>query len=124
MPRPISNDKRADIVRHIQAGESKKDVAKWLFVTLRTVNRVMERYNKTGNYEALPNAGGQKPLVTEEVMERVVSKIREVPDMTLRELIEEFGLPFSESALSRRLTRLGLTYKKRHFVQTGKRERM
>ena len=124
MPRPISNDKREAVVKHIQAGESKKDVAKWLFITLRTVDRIMKRYNETGSYEALPNAGGQKPLITEEVMSQVVSKIKEVPDMTLLELIEEFDLPFSESALSRRLTRLGLTYKKRHSTRTDKNERM
>jgi len=93
IPRPISNDKRADIVRHIQAGESKEDIARWLFITLRTVNRVLKRYHETGNKEA--------------------------PDMTLLELIEEFDLPFSESALSRRLTRLGLTYKKRHSILNG-----
>ena len=116
MAKPISNEKRADIVRHIQAGESKEDVAKWLFITLRTVNRVLKRYHETGSYEALPNGGGQKPLITEETMNRIVSKIKEVPDMTLLEIIEEFNLPFSESALSRRLTKLGLTFKKRHSI--------
>ena len=124
MPKPISNEKRADIIKHIQAGESKEDIAKWLLVTLRTVNRVLKRYNETGSYLALPNAGGQKPLITEETMNQVAQKVKEVPDMTLLELIEEFNLPFSESALSRRLTRLGFTYKKIHFIQTDEREKM
>jgi transposase len=124
MPKPISNEKRADIIRHIQAGERKEDIAKWLLITLRTVNRVLKRYNETGSYLALPNAGGQKPLITEEAMNQVAQKVKEVPDMTLLELIDEFNLPFSESALSRRLTRLGFTYKKRHFIQTDEREKM
>ena len=64
MPRPISNEKRADIVKHIQSGESKEDVAKWLLVTLRTINRVMKRYRETGCHKALPGNGGQKPLIT------------------------------------------------------------
>jgi len=123
MPKPISSEKRADIIKHIQAGESKEDIAKWLLINLRTVNRVLKRYNETGSYLALSNAGGQKPLITEETMNRVVQKVKEVPDMTLLELIDEFNLPFSESALSRRLTRLGFTYKKRHFIQTGEREK-
>ena len=124
MAKPITNEKRADIVKHIQAGESKEDVAKWLFITLRTVNRVMKRYHETGCHKALPNAGGQKPLITEETMNLVVSKIKEVPDITLLELIEAFDLPFSESALSRRITRLGLTYKKRHSIQMDENAKM
>jgi hypothetical protein len=55
MPKPISNEKRADIIKHIQAGESKENVAKWLFIKVRTINRVLKRYNETGCYEALPN---------------------------------------------------------------------
>ena len=124
MPKPISNEKRADIVKHIQSGESKEDVAKWLFITVRTVNRVIKRYHETGCHRALPNGGGQKPLITEETMNQVVSKIKEVPDMTLLELIKEFNLPFSESALSKRLTRLGLTYKKRHSIQADENAKM
>ena len=65
MPNPISNEKRADIIKHLQAGESKEDIPKWLLITLRTVNRVVKQYSETGNYEALPNRGGQKPLITE-----------------------------------------------------------
>jgi transposase len=75
-----------------------------------------------GNYKRY--SGGQKPLITEETMNKVVSRIKEEPDMTLLELIEEFSLPFSESALSRRLTKCGLTYKKRHSIQTDKNVRM
>ena len=124
MAKPISNEKRADIIKHMQAGESKENVSKWLFITVRTVNRVLKRYNETGSYEALPNGGGQKPLITEETMNQVITKIKDVPDMTLLELIAEFDLPFSESALSRRLSRLGFTYKKRRCTRTDRNEKM
>jgi transposase len=42
-------------------------------------------------------------------MKQVVAKIQETPDATLSELIGEFGLGISQSALCRRLIRLGLT---------------
>jgi len=45
-------------------------------------------------------------------MDEVVSKIREAPDMTLLELIDEFDLPISQAALSKRLVGLGMRYKK------------
>jgi len=116
MGKPLSNEKRADIVKHMQAGESKENIAKWMFITVRTINRVWKRYQDTGNSDALPNRGGRKPLVTEETMGEVVLKIKEIPDITLRELIETFELALSESALCRRLNKLDLTFKKRHFI--------
>jgi len=124
MPKPISKEKRADIVNHMQAGESREDIAKWLRINIKTIKRVWKRFQDTGCYEALPNTGGRKPLVTDEVMDQVVLKIKEVPDMTLLELIEEFDLPFTESALSRRLTKRGLTFKKRHSFLMGGNEKM
>jgi len=57
-------------------------------------------------------------------MDAVVAKIKEIPDITLLEIIDEFDLPISESALCRRLINLGLPYKKRHFIQVDKNERM
>jgi transposase len=50
-------------------------------------------------------------------MSLVMAKIKEVPDMALFELIEEFNLPISQAALSKRLIKLGLTYKKRRSIQ-------
>jgi len=120
----LSNEKRADIVRHMEAGQSKENIAECLFITDKTVERVWKRYQETGSYEALPHAGGRKPLMTEEKMGQVVLKVEEVPDMTLLELIEAFNLPFTESALCRRLMKRGLTFKKRHSTQMGENEKM
>ena len=123
MAKPITNEKRADIVKHMQAGESKADIAKWLFVCVRTVTRVWNKFIQTGSYEPEPLNCGRKPLVAEETMDSIVSKIKECPDMTLLEIIDEFELKISESALSKRLTKLGLTYKKRRSIQTHKNEK-
>jgi len=55
MAKPISSDKREAIVKHMQAGESKKDIAKWLLIHIRTVTRVWNKYNTTGSYEPNPH---------------------------------------------------------------------
>ena len=117
MAKALVNEKRADIIRHMQAGESKADIAKWLFIHARTVTRVWNRFKSTGSYEPEPQNSGRKPLVTNETMDLVIAKIEETPDITLDELIEAFELPISESALCRRLIKLGMTFKKRHFIQ-------
>jgi len=124
MAKPTTVEKRADIVRHMEAGESKEDIAKWLFVCVRTVTRVWNKYASTGSFDPEPQNSGRKPLASDETMERVVAKIKEVPDMTLSELIGELDLPIAKSALSERLIKLGLTYKKRRSTQKNAAGRM
>ena len=124
MAKPISNEKRADIVQHMQAGESKENIAKWLFVCVRTVTRVWNKFKSSGSYEPEPLNCGRKPLVSAETMDKVQKKIKEQPDITLLELIEEFDLKISESALCKRLIALGLTYKKKRSTPKPKSAKM
>jgi len=124
LAKPISNDKREAIIKHKQAGESEADISKWLFIHPVTVQRVWKKYTETGTYEPNPLNNGRKPQVSKETMDRVVMKIQEQPDMTLQELIDEFNLGISQAALCKRLIKLGLSFKKRHFIQTDKSEKM
>lgn len=124
MARPISNDKREAIIKHMQAGENKKEIAKWLFVCERTVTRIWNKFKAVGSYEPNPQNSGRKPMVSEETMNRVMAKRQQEPDKTLQELVDEFDLGISQSALCRRLIKSGLTFKKRRFILTGKNERM
>jgi len=112
MANPTSDEKRADIVRHMKNGKNKEDIAEWLFVCVRTVSRVWDKYAESGSCAPDPPNSGRKPLVSKETMDDVVSKIKEAPDMTLLELIDGFSLPISQAALSKRLVGLGLRYKK------------
>jgi len=118
--KPISNDKRAAIVKHMQDGKNTKDIAKWLLISIRTVERIWRKYKKQGHYQPEPQNCGRKPLVNKTTMDKVVEKIRKQPDITLQELIDEYKLPISQSALCRRLRKLGLTFKKRRSIQTNK----
>lgn len=124
MPRAISNEKRAAIIKHKQENESNEDIAKQLFVCVRTVKRIWNKFIEIGSYEPAPQNSGRKPLVNEKTMDKVVAKIKEVPDITLHELIEEFQLPISKAALCKRLIKLNLTYKKRHYTRKHNNEKM
>jgi transposase len=68
----------------------------------------------------MPPNSGRKPLVSDKDMEKVVSKIKETPDTTLNELIDKFNLPISESALCKRLIKLGYSFKKRQLIRRSK----
>jgi len=123
MAKAISNEKRADIIKHMEAGEAKGIIAKWLFACVKTIARVWQRYQETGSYEARPQNSGRKPKVSEETMNKVMAKIKETPDSTLRELIDEFDLGISQAALCKRLKKAGLTYKKKRSMQMSKNEK-
>jgi transposase len=124
MPKPISNEKRDTIIKHIQAGENKEDIAKWLFICKRTITRVYNKYQKTGTYKPEPLNCGRKPKITSQTMDNILTKIKQQPDITLKELIEEFDLKISQAALCKRLIKLGLTFKKRRSTQANKSETM
>jgi len=124
LAKPISNDKREAVIKHKQAGESEENISKWLFIHPITVQRVRKKYIETGSYEPSPLNNGRKPKVSKATMDKVVMKIQEQPDMTLQELIEEFNLGISQAALCKRLIKLGLSFKKRHSIQTDKNEKM
>jgi len=55
-------------------------------------------------------------------MNAIVKKIKQQPDITLKELKEAFDLKISQAALCKRLKKLGLTFKKRHSTQVNKKE--
>ena len=106
----------------MQAGESKEDIAKWLFICKRTITRIYNKFQKTGTYKPQPLNCGRKPKITNQTMNNIVEKIKQQPDITLQELIEEFDLKISQAALCKRLIKLGLTFKKRRFIQVNKNE--
>ncbi|MCL2135729.1 MAG: hypothetical protein FWH37_09350 [Candidatus Bathyarchaeota archaeon] len=53
---------------------------------------------------------------------KILAKIEQQPDTTLNGLIDEFSIPVSEAALSNRLKKEGLAYKKRRSTQATNNE--
>jgi transposase len=120
MPAPISNTIREKIIFHKENQEKESDIAKWLIISQSTVTKVWALYKTTGSYLPQTRTQGRKPLVDDSTMEKVTAKISITPDATLSELIEEFNLPCSESALCRRLKKLGYSFKKRQLTRQNK----
>jgi len=121
--KPISNDKRASIIAAKQRKESVEQIKKWLNVSDSTISRIWNKFLKTGSYAPIPYTG-RKSDISPEKDEEIRVKIMEEPDITAEALIEELSIDLTTSGLYRRLARMGLTYKKRRSIQTGKSERM
>jgi transposase len=117
MPNPLSQETREKIVYHKKAGAKNAEIAKWLRVTPRSVEKIWKRYKEEKTIEPKPHNKGRKPAFCDKKMDKIKAKIAEEPDMTLEEIVEYFNLNISISALSRKLTKLDLTFKKRRCFQ-------
>ena len=116
---PISKDMRAAIIAAKERNEPVAQIKKWLNVSDSTISRIWNRFLKTGCYLPTPYTG-RKSDITPEMDNQIKEKITETPDITLEELIEALEINLTISGLSRRLAKMGLTYKKRRSIQMDK----
>jgi transposase len=113
MPRPLTSDLRRRIIEAKLRGETEVKIYAEKEVSQSTVTKLWALYRETGSYEPRPNPNGRKPALSAEQLEGIRRKIGEQPDITLRELIEEFRLPVSVPALCKTINRkLGLRRQK------------
>jgi putative transposase len=99
MSAPLSKDLRERIIAGKEEGESHARLAKELRVSISAITRLLALYRETGSVEARPRKAGRKPRLNEEMLQKIAGRIKEQPDIRLKELIEEFSLPVSAPAL-------------------------
>lgn len=109
--RPVSNDKRADIIAAKKRKESVKTIKAWFNVSESTISRIWNQYLKTDSFLPIPYTG-RKSNITADQDEAIRSKIEENCDITREKLISELQLNIKESGLSRHLKKIGLSLRK------------
>jgi transposase len=119
----ISNEIREKIIKHKQNGAKEQDIATWLIISPSSVTRIWGLFKCTGSWLPKEKTQGRKNALSNEVQAAVIDKIKEQPDITLNELIELFELKISESGLSKKLKKLGFSFKKRQLILRNKTER-
>jgi len=112
--RPLSQDLRQRILDTVARGEgSLHRIAQRFLVNVSTIVRLLERHRQTGTAAPKPHAGGRRPALGPDDLERLRELLREQPDATLDELRERLGVPCSVMAIVRALRRLGIMRKKK-----------
>ncbi|MCL1970234.1 MAG: hypothetical protein FWF66_02070, partial [Candidatus Bathyarchaeota archaeon] len=91
MVRPVSNDKRADIIAAKQRNKPTSQIKKWFNTSERTISRIWSKYQKTGNYQPIPYTK-RKSKLTAQQDQQIKNTITETPDITLNELIDKLSL--------------------------------
>jgi len=113
MPEPLSKDIRQRIIAAKKQGDSHSKIAREMRVSVSTVTRLLTLYRATGDCEPRAMHLGRKPRLDEEMLQKIREKIEQQPDIKLQELIDEFSLPVSTSALCKTINKkLGLIRKK------------
>ena len=116
--RPYAPDLRERIIQALQSGAyTQSEIAEMYLVSLSWVEKLLRRQRLTGQYAALPHAGGQtRRLARLEIWLR--QTVARQPDITLGELRARLRrrkrpVKVSESMLCRELQRLRLPRKKK-----------
>lgn len=113
MPAPLSNDLRKRILRAKERGDTIEQIAREKEVSVSAIVRLLRLHRETGNYEPRPLNNGRKPMLSQETLQMIKDRIEKQPDVTLKELREEYSLPVSEAALCKTINnKLGLVRKK------------
>jgi transposase len=121
--KPISKDKREIIIAAKERGEKVGTIALWAGVATSSVYKILALHKESGNIEPKPFLGRPSTL-TPEQLSKIKEAVEKENDITLDELIEKLKLPIKKSRLSVVLISMDFSFKKRHFIQKHKSERM
>jgi transposase len=113
----LSEDSRERLVAAYEKTKDLANVAKMYGVAESTVYRLVAQKRKTGSLALKLSTRGVKSRLSPLMVEQIKQKIKEVPDITLQELIDELNLPIKASALCEFIVhKLKLTRKKRRYT--------
>ena len=113
MGKPYADDLRLVVVRLIEEGHTRPEVAELCGISLSSVGRYIRRYRATGSVSP-DKFGGYKDYALARYADRIRRWIAKQPDLTLLELqtrLAKTGTNVAASSVFRFLRHLGLTYK-------------
>lgn len=117
MASAYSQDLRERVIAARESGMETTPVARLFQVCPAWVRRVMQRKRESGELCARPRGGA---TVIKVDLSRLRQLVEETPDATAEELHARLGSSCSVSAVDVALRRLGLSFKKRRFMQPSR----
>ena len=117
MAKPYSSDLRRRAIGLVEAGQSRRAVAKLLDLDKSTVILWVKEYRATGRQAAKP-MGGRRRFALLAERDWLLARIAAAPDLTVRALraeLAERGTKVSYDAVWRLLRDERLTFKKRRL---------
>jgi len=115
MARPYSVDLRERVVARVIAGDTCRRVSAVFGVSVSSVVKWSQRFRATGSAAAKP-MGGHRPPVLAGERDRLLARLAEKPDLTLRAVLAELaqrGVMVSYGAVWAFFAKEGVTFKKK-----------
>lgn len=119
MAKPLDLDLRERVVAAALSGEPCRDVAERFGVSPASVVKWTQRFRRTGS-PAPGKMGGHRPFLLEGERDRLLKRIEDEPDITVRQLADELadrGIVVSHVSVWNLLKREGRTFKKNRARQ-------
>jgi putative transposase len=114
MPKPYSEDLRIRMIKAVEAGHSRHEVARRFGVSPSCVVKLLHQWKTIGDCSP-QNFGGHKKHALTGYEAEVRALVAAQPDLTVTELwqkVQKLGVKVGRSAVGRFLLHLDLTYKK------------
>ncbi len=119
--RTISLDLRERILASYDNDEgTREQVADRFRVSLGLVKKLLQQRRRTGDIAPRHRFSGSKPRILPSHQAQMRALLERKPDLTLPELRAAIALKCTLPAIHYALKKLGLTYKKRHFVPANR----
>ncbi|MDE6539261.1 MAG: hypothetical protein K2K66_03645 [Ruminococcus sp.] len=77
---------------------SAEEIRKVTGVSISAINSIIRNYMERGTLEG--NYPGRQPIITKEQKKAMIKLVRDRPDITINEIIEELNLPIKKSRVS------------------------
>ena len=105
---------------------TKKEIAETFSVSTSWIRKLLQRRRKNGSIEPSARTQGRKPAFKGVDLEQLNNFVQENPDSTLEEIREQFSDRVSCSIVTihNALKRLNWRYKKNHYEQVSRTEKM
>jgi transposase len=117
----LSMDLRDRIVAAYEANEGSYAVLAARFsVSRAVVGKLVRQKRRLGTLETQVHLRGRKRLIAGKKEEQLLKHVRQKPDATLRERIEELELNCCVNTMWQSLNRLGQSFKKSQRVQPNR----
>ena len=106
---------RKIIVESRARGITPEEIRKVTGVSLLAIDNIVRNYKERGTLEG--NYPGRQPKIINEQKKAMIKLVKEKPDITINEIIEELNLPIKKSRVSKILLEEKMYLKKSKFVQ-------
>ena len=123
-----SHDLRERIVRAVEIGTPKTDVARRFSVSYAAVTSYVRRWRTTGTLDPLPMHLGRKAHIRRDQERALIAQLEAAPDATLAEHVTQWttdrGITVHLATMARAIHRVGWTFKKKRWQPLSETNRL